>query len=293
MERRPLHRRTLLLAALLGGAAPALSGCISSLQAFNALAPKDGAGERIAAGLAYGDHPRHRLDLYAPRERHGPAPVVVFFYGGSWRSGDRGEYAFVGRALAANGFVVAIPDYRLVPEARFPAFLEDCAAAVRWTQTNIAAHGGDGARVALMGHSAGAYNAIMLALSQRWLDEADANPVRGAVGLSGPYDFLPLDVPATRAAFGDAPQLELTQPVRFARGDAAPLFLAWGADDDLVGRRNIESLTRAQREAGGPVEAKIYPELDHAGTLLALSVPFRGRAPVLADAIDFLRRVTA
>jgi acetyl esterase/lipase len=285
-----MHRRTLLLAAAL----PVLAACSPTLGAFDAVAPRDPGARRVVRDAAYGEHPRQRIDLYAPSDAAG-APVVIFHYGGSWSSGDKNDYEWLGTALAAQGFVVAVPDYRLVPEVAFPAFVEDCASAARWVQDNVASHGGDAARVVLCGHSAGAYNALMLALAPQYLSAASVNAgnIRGAVGLAGPYDFLPFDVDATRNAFGAWPDSAQTQPVTFVRPDAPPLLLLWGEDDTTVGRRNLESLARLQRAAAGEVEAKTYPGVDHIDILLAISRPFRGRAPVLADIAAFVRRVAA
>jgi acetyl esterase/lipase len=285
-----MHRRTLLLAAAL----PVLAGCAPTLGAFDAVAPRDPGARRVVRDAAYGGHSRQRIDLYAPSDAAG-APVVIFYYGGSWNSGDKDDYEWLGTALAAQGFVVAVPDYRLVPEVAFPAFVEDCAAAARWVQDNVASHGGDAERVVLCGHSAGAYNALMLALAPQYLSAASVNArnIRGAVGLAGPYDFLPFDVDATRNAFGAWPDSAETQPVTFVRADAPPLLLLWGEDDTTVGRRNLESLARLQRAADGEVEAKTYPGVDHIDILLAISRPFRGRAPVLADIAAFVRRVAA
>lgn len=285
-----MRRRTLLLSAL-----PALAACTPSLGIFDAVAPRDGGARRIIHDAAYGPGPRRKLDVYAPVDASGPLPILMFFYGGSWRSGDKDDYNFLGAALAAQGFLTIIPDYRLVPEVRFPDFLDDCAAALRWAQDNAAAHGGDPQRIVLAGHSAGGYNAIMLALDARYLAGAgvDAASMRGAIGLAGPYDFLPFDVDATRDAFGQAPDTLQTQPVTFARADAPPLLLLWGADDDTVGRRNLEGLSAAMRAANGRVETKIYPGVDHIDILIALSRPFRDRAPVLEDIAAFARRVTA
>ena len=282
--------RRALLATL-----PLLAACTPSLGAFDALAPRDAGARRVARDVAYGEGPRRRLDVYAPTQRDGSAPVIVFIYGGSWDSGDKDDYEFLGAALASRGFVTVLPDYRLVPEVRFPGFIEDCAAAVRWVSDHVGEHGGDPERIVLVGHSAGAYNAIMLALAGDYLRGAgvDARSIRGAVGLAGPYDFLPFDVDATRNAFRQAPDALLTQPVRFARADAPPLLLLWGEDDTTVGPRNLESLARVQRAAGGNVETKTYPNVTHVGIMLALSRPFRGRAPVLNDVTAFARRVTA
>lgn len=280
--------------ALLAGLTALLAGC-STLGTFNAFAPRDQGARRVLRDQAYGAGARRRLDVYAPAAATAPAPVIVFIYGGSWASGAKDDYAFVGAAFAAQGFVTVIPDYRLVPGVRFPAFIEDCAAAMRWASDHVAAYGGDPDRIVLVGHSAGAYNAVMLALDAHYLAEAgvDAARVRGVAGLAGPYDFFPFDVDATRNAFGQAPDPQLTQPVRFARADAPPLLLLWGDADTTVGPRNLQNLEQAMHAAGGAVETRIYPGVDHAGIMLALSRPLRERAPTLTDVAAFARRVTA
>jgi acetyl esterase/lipase len=213
---------------------------------------------------------------------------VVFFYGGGWESGSRTEYAFVGRALAASGYVTVVPDYRLYPQVRFPAFLEDGAAAIRWVSDNIGRYGGDPRRIVLAGHSAGAYNAAMLALDTRYLRRAGVDPavVRALAGLSGPYDFLPLDDPTSIQVFGPQRDLAATQPVNFAR--PIPAFLVTGDGDTRVRPRNTISLVARLRAVGARVDERIYPGLDHPDTLLALSVLFRGKAPVLRDLTAFL-----
>jgi acetyl esterase/lipase len=271
----------------------ALAGC-SPLHTFNALVPKDRSGALVAKDQTFAPGPRGKLDVYAPKRSAGeaPVPVIVFFYGGSWNSGDKDGYGFAGRALAAQGFVVAIPDYRLVPEARFPAFLEDGAAAVRWVRANAARFGGDPDRIVLAGHSAGAYNAAMLSFDERWLGE-DRRAVRGFAGLAGPYDFLPLDGPVTRAAFGQAPDLRSTQPVTFAGAGDPPALLLVAGKDNLVGPRNSQQLAAALRKGGVQAEIKTYPNVGHAGLVTAFSTLFRGKAPVARDVGAFARSVTA
>ena len=264
----------------------------SPLTAFNRFVLKDAGGSLLARDLDYGGHERQRLDLYAPRRRSGGRlPIVVFFYGGSWASGQRQGYGFVGRALAAKGFLVAIPDYRLVPEVHFPAFVEDGAAAVQWLIDHAEDHTGDPGSVVLIGHSAGAYIASMLALDPQWLGRA-RSAISGLVGLAGPYDFLPLSGPATRAAFGQAPDLAATQPVRFASAEAPPALLLHGGADRTVLRRNSKKLARSLAAAGADARLKIYPSLGHVAILTAMALPFRYRAPVLADAVAFAREVT-
>jgi len=251
-----------------------------------------GAGARLVAeGVAFGNHGQS-LDIWAPEAPgNAPLPVVIFWYGGGWAKGDRASYAFAGRALARAGFLVVIPDYRKVPQVRFPAFLDDGAEAVAWVEDNIAEHLGDPGRVAVMGHSAGAYQAVMLALDRERLVAAGADPgiIKAAVGLSGPYDFYPFDKPRSIAAMGQWPRPEETQPITYARPDAPPLLLVTSDGDDTVRPKNANSLGARLRRLGAPVEVQNYGALNHEEVVMALSVPFRGKAPVLADSVRFLK----
>ena len=283
------RRLRLALAAVSGG----LAAACTPLAAFNALVPKDRGVVRIVSAAPFGSDPRQRLDLYAPRRTPPGArlPVIVWIYGGSWSSGERRGYGFVARAFAALGFIVAVPDYRLVPQVRFPAFLEDNAAAVRWVRANVAANGGDPDRLVLAGHSAGAYDVAMLAMDPRWLGP-DRAAVRGWIGLAGPYDFLPLSGPVAEAAFGAWPRPEETQPIRYASAGGPPAFLAAGARDGVVKPRNTTRLASKLTKRGVPVETHIYPDIAHVGIVTALARPLRGKAPVLTDAVAFAKRVT-
>ena len=281
------------LVALLAIAGAAIA-FIGPLQALDAVLPKDRGSAEILHGAAYGANPRQRLDVYAPTDAGGPRPIIVFIYGGSWSTGSKDGYGFLGRALAARGFVVAIPDYRLYPEVRFPAFIEDAAAAVAWARAHAAEIGGDPDRIVLMGQSAGAYIAAMLALDERWLATAGVprEAIRGWAGLAGPYDFLPLDSPITIRTFGDAPDLPATQPINFAGAGDPPTFLGHGADDTTVGPYHSERVAARLMAAGVPVEHKVYPNLAHLGIVFAIARPFRSWAPVLDDVSAFARSVT-
>ena len=274
--------------------AGSLVGACSPLTLFATFTPKD-AARTPAQGAAYGAGPRQRLDVYAPPNATGAEPVAVFFYGGSWDSGRRADYAWAGRALAAQGFLTLVPDYRIYPEVVFPDFLADGAAAVRWAVDNAGALGGDPKRIVLIGHSAGAYNAAMLALDPRYLKAAGVDPkvVRAFAGLSGPYDFLPLDGPITRRTFGKAQDLLATQPGRYAAANSPAAFLASGDADTTVYPRNTRKLAAALREAGARVEERHYPGLDHADTVLALSRPFRGKTDLLSQMTTFLKTAVA
>lgn len=273
--------------ALLGG----LAAACSPLRTFDALVPKDAGVRVVVRDVAFGPDPRQRLDVYAPRGRGGRHPIILWIYGGSWNSGTKAGYAFVARALAAGGFVVAVPDYRLVPQVRYPAFLEDNAAAVRWVRAHAETIGGDPDRIVLAGHSAGAYDAAMLALDPRWLG-SDRGAVRGLIGLAGPYDFFPFDGPVARAAFAGVADPESTQPVRFAGAGDPPALLATGNDDATVRPANSDALAARLSAAGVRVERRRYPHVGHVAILTAIARPFRRRAPVLADMLAFAREVT-
>ncbi|GJD95263.1 alpha/beta hydrolase [Methylobacterium iners] len=281
------------LASLLSLALMAIgiSAC-SPLALFDAIGPRDRGGRLVLKDAAFGAHPRQKLDIFAPVEGTTGAPVLVFFYGGSWKGGAKEDYAFVGQAFAAQGFVTVLPDYRLYPEVRFPDFLDDGAAALAWVRDNIAAQGGDPRRIVLAGHSAGAYNAVMLGLDTRYLRRAGVDPkaVRAVAGLSGPYDFLPLDPGTATELFGHASDKAATQPITFAGPHSPPAFLATGENDTIVRPRNTQSLAAKLRAARVPVQERIYPGLDHADTLLALSVTFRSKAPELAEMTAFLKQ---
>ena len=286
------HRRILAGGAVAVGLF-ALLGCTPA-GLLNSVSRVSGdTGVRLAAeGIAYGPLARQRLDVWVPAKRPAtPMPVILFFYGGGWVSGDRGDYGFAGRAFAAQGYVTIIADYRLVPAVRFPAFLEDGALAVKWARDHVASYGGDPKRIALSGHSAGAYEAAMLALDRHYLADAGVDPgiVRAAVLLSTPADFYPFTEQRGRDALGQWPRPEETQPITFARADAPPMLLMHGTADTVVRPYNSQHLAAKLKALGAPVELKLYPGKSHIDLIKSLSPTFRRSTPALADSVAFLR----
>jgi len=256
-------------------------------------APAPASGDPGTEDLAYGDDPRQRLDVHRPDGAPPPGgrPVVVFFYGGSWNRGSRSTYRFVGRALASRGIVTAIPDYRTYPQVRYPDFLRDGAAAIAWLRPRLARFGGDPSRIVVAGHSAGAYNAAMLAMDPRWLGEAGLSPsvLAGFAGLAGPYDFLPIVNPDVRPVFHHPDYPPDTQPIDHARGVRMPVFLGAAASDSLVDPdRNTGGLARRLREAGTTVVERRYPRANHVTLVGAFAWPLRWIAPVLDDVAGFV-----
>jgi acetyl esterase/lipase len=272
----------------------AITSACSGVNVYNRLAPRDSGVEKIGKDIAYGNDPRQRLDVYKPKAAV-KAPVIVFMYGGSWNKGRRQDYGFVASSFAAKGYVTVVPDYRLVPQVHFPAFLDDGARAVAWVQAHAKHYGADPTRIFLLGHSAGAYNVVMLGLNPDFLKAAgvDIAHIRGVIGLSGPYDFYPWDTPSSKAAFGSFANPALTQPITFVRKNAPPMLLLTGADDTTVRPRNTVSLASKLKALGAPVQTKQYPAMKHAGIVLDLSPSFRHRAPVLKDIVKFIEEKTA
>jgi acetyl esterase/lipase len=248
---------------------------------------------RVRSGVPFGTHGQ-TLDVWRPSggAREG-LPVLIFWYGGGWVHGDRAAYAFAARAYAKAGFVVVLPDYRKVPSVRFPAFVQDGAQAVKWTRDHVRDFGGDPGRIALAGHSAGAYTVAMLTLDRRWLRAEGVDPriVRAAVGLCGPYDFYPFTARRAADAMRGAADPAMTQPVHFARVDAPPMLLVTAGNDTQVMPHNAVNLTARLRALGTPVRHVDYPGLSHEDVAMALSKPFRGKAPVLADSVAYLHGV--
>jgi acetyl esterase/lipase len=143
--------------------------------------------------IAFGKLDRQKLDVYKPRTPNPNTPIVIFFYGGAWQEGEKSYYKFAAEALTSRGYIAVVPDYRLYPQTSFPNFLHDCALAVKWTKDHAKEIGGDESKIFLMGHSAGAYNAVMISLDPRYLNEVGLtqSDIRGTIGLAGPYDFFP------------------------------------------------------------------------------------------------------
>lgn len=272
---RPIRRGLALLAAL-----TLLAAC-SAADVANVLTSR--SGYEAVREVAYGEGPRRRLDLYTPANPRAGAPTLAFFYGGAWVSGDRRDYRFVAQALVAEGYPVAVIDYRLSPQVVFPAFVEDGARA-------LAALEGD---VVVMGHSAGAQIGALLAYDARYGARAGvpACRIKAFVGLSGPYDFLPLTEPRYQRVFPPATR-PASQPIAFVDASDPPALLVTGLDDTTVEPRNTTDMAAALEAAGVPVAVELYEGLGHVDTIGAFAGPLRGR-PVLGDVLAFLDTVSA
>ncbi|WP_367846348.1 alpha/beta hydrolase [Rhodoferax sp. WC2427] len=286
---RPISRRLGLLGV--GSAVAAMVCGCSGAHWLDRLVPHD--TYHGPTGVAYGPDPRHLLDVYQPATASVPggAPVVLFFYGGNWTRGERADYRFVGEALAANGIIAVVADYRLSPQVRYDGLLADCALALQWTLLHAERLGGDPARVLVMGHSAGAYNAAMLALDPRWLAPLGLAPSRlaGWIGLAGPYDFLPIGDPEVQVAFGWPQTPANSQPLFYAGTTAPRTLLLAGRSDSVVNtQRNTLGLATKLRAAGTAVDVRIFDHIGHVTTIAALARPLDWLAPVLQTVVAFV-----
>lgn len=282
-----------LKGALASAALFALAAC-SPLKVLNASVP-GGDGTRVVDGVPYGADPRQEMDLYVPAGVAAP-PVVVFFYGGSWSGGSRAQYKFVGDALATRGILAVVADYRVYPQVTYPAFVEDAASAVAWTLRHIGEYGGDANRVFVAGHSAGAYNAAMVALDPRWLNMQGASPamLSGWIGLAGPYDFLPIVDKDIKPVFHFPDTPADSQPLAHASSTAPPAFLAAGTSDHVVDPiRNTARLAAALQADHVPVTLKSYDRIGHGLLVGAFARPLRWSAPVLDDVVAFVNATPA
>ena len=282
MSKKLLQVFTLAIATLLAACSP--------IKVLNALTPTSTFTK--TSSLAYGDDPRQKLDIYRPVTALPDAPVVVFFYGGSWNSGSKDDYGFVGEALASRGIVVVIADYRLYPQVRYPLFLQDGAQAVAWAYQHSAEYGGDPRKLYVMGHSSGAYNAAMLALDPQWLAGVGLSPsvFKGWIGLAGPYDFLPIENRDVRPVFFYPDSPPDSQPINHVSQSAPPSLLIASVDDNLVNpKRNTGGLAKKLRAAGVPVEEFYFTKTSHATLVASMSRPLRWLAPVLDRVTAFIK----
>lgn len=277
--------RRLMLASSLG----LLSTACAQLAFVAANVPASFGEYSRRRDIVYGEQPRNTLDVYLPAHAK-DAPVVVFFHGGGWNSGDKDNYKFVGAALAGQGYIAVLPNYRLYPQVKFPAFMHDAARAVAWVKSQLSSWPADPQRVYLMGHSAGAHIAALLALDGEYLAEVamSSNELRGVIGLAGPYDFIPFSFGYMYDLFGPPERYPASQPINYVRADAPPMFLAHGTQDRTVVPANTAHLAAALRRVGVAVQTREYAGASHSDLVAALSIPARKRLPVLADIGKFI-----
>jgi acetyl esterase/lipase len=239
--------------------------------------------------IAYGSHPRQQLDVYSTKGAQG-RPIIVFWYGGGWENGRKAQYRFVGAALAKAGYVAVLPDYRLYPEVKFPAFVQDGAQALAWVASHAVEIGGDSKRIYVAGHSAGAHLAAMLAYDRSLLERVGlpADTVRGYIGLSGPYALDPNN-DTYRTIFAKPFGKPDWQPVQLAKAGAPPALLIHGEADDVVDVAHARAMRNGLAALGVGVTLRTYPSRGHRDTV----APFAAAVPNKLPVMDEIRRFVA
>lgn len=282
------HFHTVLWVGLLAVMSALGCGC-TPLGVLNATVPAHAS--HVFPDQAYGPDPRQQLDVYLPDHPDAAGDVLIFFYGGYWESGQKSDYRFVAEALTSKGFIAVLPDYRLYPQVDWRGFLTDGAAAYQWVETHISAYHGNPHRIFLMGHSAGAHIAAMVALDQTLRAQAGSHiKPCGMIGLAGPYDFLPFTDPRVKQVFSAAKHPIETQPIYYADRSDPRLLLLAGDADTTVNPRNSEQLAARMKKQQGHAELIRYKGVSHIGLLLSLAAPFRFIAPTLQDTARFIHQ---
>lgn len=257
---------------------------------LNTVARNPDKATDVVRDIAYGDDARQSLDLYVPAATAPgvrPRPILMFVHGGSWRDGDKESYAFAGKRFASEGFVTSVPSYRVLPDHIYADIMADMAAALATTLRRAADEGGDPERVFLVGHSAGAYNVVQLALAPEFLAAEGLSPdvIDGVAGISGPYKFNPKEAGVLRDVFGAVPDGDSTQPINRVTAGAPPMILLTGLQDDVVAPANAPGLAAKLEAVGTTTQVAEYEGADHAKPLVAIA--FTGRLPVVQDITAF------
>ncbi|WP_425147390.1 alpha/beta hydrolase [Deinococcus sp.] len=276
-----------LLLPLLAASALAVFAACSPLVAINAVVSTSNLS--VTPNLPYGPDVRNLLDVYQPASAS-RAPVVLFIHGGSWDSGSKDDYKFVGESFAREGYLVAIMNYRLAPKNPYPAYIQDAAQALKWLRGHAAEYGGNPDDLFVMGHSAGAFNAVEVVDNARWLSEAGVpiSAVHGVIGVAGPYSYDYRGM-GTASAFPAGSDPADVMPANHVRADAPPHLLLVAANDQVVYPQNGERMKAALEARKIPLTFTVLPNLDHYTIVgsLARSLTFLGKTR--QEVLDFLK----
>lgn len=280
----------------------ALGGC-SAVQVINSISQIHSA--TVQENIAFDTNPRLTMDLYLPSlsslQTQAKTPVIVFFYGGSWNRGEKSEYEFVGRRLASMGYIAAIPNYRVYPEAKYPQFLEDGAKASAKVLQLMAspeykAYKPDN-QLIMMGHSAGAYNAAMLAMDDRWLGRENLirqESIKGLIGLAGAYNIYPICVQEVRPVFDHPNYPSNSQPIDYVSTSRVPTLLLTPEEDELVStKKNSLSLHQALLNNKTPSQVVAVKGTDHITVLGTLSPILFFKGDSLSPIQNFVQNLSS
>ena len=258
-----------------------LASC-SGVSILNTITPS--GSYKLTKDISYTDGARQALDIYAPDDPKVDAPIVVYIHGGSWSEGDKKIYKFIGEAFASEGYTTVIPNYRLYPDAVYPEFVNDTAAAIAFTAKRFKRP------IIVVSHSAGAYNAMMVTVDPSYLKAQGMDvceTIAGTVGLAGPYGAFPLKEEPYITIFPNK-HMGDDAPVQRKLGPTPPVFLPIGDKDTTVSDLHSRELAKKIKARGGKVEFKLYPGLNHTDVVKVLSKYFDEDASLKADILTFI-----
>lgn len=280
--------KTMTLFLICSFAALALAGCaaVNPTTAINILVPSGGYNKQQ---FSYGNNRRQSMDVYTPKASVQKIPVV-FVYGGAWRSGDKKNFIFVAQALTSLGHPVIVPDYRRFPEVQFPDFIDDVADAIsfvdRQKKLGLAK---PFTEYILMGHSAGAHTAALLAADTSYLRKRGVKAqLKGLIGMAGPYD-LPMNDPEVFPVFNTSTP-EKTKVTTNVRRGMPPTLLLHGLADARVEPFHTERFRDVLKQNGNDVTTRLYPGVNHTKIIGSLAVPLRFLNNSFEDIKGFLAR---
>jgi acetyl esterase/lipase len=237
----------------------------------------------VERNIAYGEKPYQILDIYRPKA-HANGRVLVFFYGGGWTDGSKDDYAFVADRFVRQGYTVVLPDYGKYPMVTYPTFVEESAAAVAWVKHHVKP-----TSLFVMGHSAGAYNAVMMASDARYLSAygVTQSDIDGVIGIAGPYEFTPKEK-KYQQIFNYIKNYTPMHVSTFVTKDVPPMLLLHGLGDDVVLPFNTKFLASHLKEVGGKVQVITYPDIGHIQIIGAITKRWEYYAPVADDISNFM-----
>ncbi|MEN6671332.1 alpha/beta hydrolase [Psychrobacter sp. B38] len=270
---------------------------LSALAVVNGITSNGGVG--VSKDILYGDEPLQDLDIYYPKPLaqamktesaiNKTYPMVVFVHGGSWESGSKEEYAFVGQSLAQAGYVTAVINYRKAPEHVYPDYVKDAAQAIAWSHSNAKSFHADPNRLAVIGHSAGAFNAVAAVANEDFLAPYGMKPkdISAVIGIAGPYsyDFRQYD---SATAFGPNATPDKVMPDRQIKGEQPPYLLLTAEKDQVVHITNAVKMTEGLKAAGVTVENGEIKGASHATSIGAMAPPLRWVNDVRAQVLTYL-----
>ena len=281
-------RRWVLLGVAGSSLGLLLAGCSAQTAQNIVNSSNSPLGLNVVRDQHYGPDTRNVLDVYSPPGARN-APVVLFIHGGSWEGGDKNGYAFVGDSLARAGYVTGVISYRLAPQNRYPSYVQDGAAALKWLRDHAKTFGGNPENLFVVGHSAGGFNAVEVVDNARWLSEVNVpvSAVRGVVGIAGPYSYDYRGL-SSQNAFPVGSSPDDVMPDRHVRPDAPPHLLLVAANDTTVYPQNAVNMEAALRKANIPVERKVLPRLNHVTIVGALARNLTFLGGTRAEVIRFV-----